>query len=312
MSERIKKSMPWAMFMILVALVIGISFFSWGSPKLPGAEAATTSTFTPQVTVGNSAPSISSVELAPSPIIINENGTTTATCTLVAVDQNGGNTITSSTATVYRSGVGNTCSSDNNNCYPNATLSATSSSGNTYYATWTVDVWFHSEPTDGSAPTYSGEWWECYVVLEDDQASSTSATNSAQTIELNTVAALTIVSGIDYGSLAPGATSSYSATSTATTSGNVALDVRLSGEDMTYGAENIPVAQQEYSLTSTFGYGSGTDLSGSLTELEIVLPKPDTSPSTSTDDIYWRIGIPGGQAPGTYNGTTTVAAKIDD
>ncbi len=258
----------------------------------------------------NNPPSISSVSLAPSPIILNENGTTTATCTVSATDQQGGNTIASSTASVYRSGVGNTCGQDDNNCYPNITFFASSSSGNNYYATWTVDIWFHAEPTDTSAPTYSGEWWECYVVLEDDGSETDSATNSAETIEVNTLNALVITSSLDYGLLGAGATSTASVTTTATSTGNAAIDVKLSGLDMSSNGYTIPVGQQEYA-TSSLSYGDGIDLTGSLVTLEVDLSKPDTAPSTSTDDILWRIGIPPGQQTGTYYGTTTVVAVAD-
>ena len=263
----------------------------------------------------NNPPAVDSVNLTPDPINLSENTTTTVTCAATVSDADGGNTITSATATVYRSGVGYSCAANDNNCYPNITPSATSTSGNYFYATFTVDLWFHAEPTDegdyATAQGWNTQTWQCYVIAKDNQGATATGTDSTPP-DLNTLLALTVTPTIDYGTLAGGATSSASEIITVTTTGNVPIDVELSGTDMTSTSttSTIPVGQQEYALSSV-EYGSGTDLSGTPAPLELESVKPTTHPSDQSDDIYWRIGIPSGQDPGTYTGTTTVDAIAD-
>lgn len=74
----------------------------------------------------------------------------------------------------------------------------------------------------------------------------------------------------------------------------------------------IPVENQEWSTSTSVSYGSGTDATSSSDyAVELDLSRPTSHPSTSTDDTYWGIGIPSGQAMGTYSGTTTYEAKAD-
>ena len=85
---------------------------------------------------------------------------------------------------------------------------------------------------------------------------------------------------------------------------------------MTFGSEEnqqyvINVSNQEYGTTG-LSYGSGTDLTGiSTTSVEVDLSKPTSYPSTSTDDLFFGLGIPVSQALDTYNGTGTIEAKSD-
>lgn len=76
--------------------------------------------------------------------------------------------------------------------------------------------------------------------------------------------------------------------------------------------EVIPVGYQEWSTSSSWSYGSGTALTTSTSNaVELDLPKPTSHPSTSTDDVYWGIGIPATTSQGTYKGTTTFGVKSD-
>jgi hypothetical protein len=300
MAEKIKKSIPWVLILALVGLTCGIGF-QLGVPKIKA------DTVTPTVTVGNAAPTVSNVNLTPDPIVLTENTTTTVTCTATLTDTNGGDDITSATATIYRSGVGSSCTADDNNCYKVSSCTLGTPVGDDVDATCTVDIWFHADPTDSG--TYSTETWQCEVTAIDSQGATGSATDSTPP-ELNTLNAIIVTASINYGTLLPGATSSVSEITTATTTGNAAVDVQLSGTDMVSGADSIPVSQQEYA-TSSVAYGSGTDLTSTPTALELESLKPTTHPSDQADDIYWRIGIPDGQPAGTYTGTTTVDAIAD-
>jgi len=257
----------------------------------------------------NDPPVVEGVDLTPDPITLTENTTTTVYCSSTISDAQGGTDVVSATATIYRSGVGYNCPQDDNNCYPNITPSATSTSGNYFYATFTEDLWFHAEPTDSGV--YSGETWQCYVIAED--SGGLTATNTdAFPPELNSLEALIITSTIDYGTLAPGATSSVSQQTTVTSTGNIAIDIKLKGTDpFSTNGYSFDASQQEYA-TSSVDYGAGTKLATTTyATLEVDLVKPEGHPSTSTDIIYWRIAIPADQQLGTYYSTTSAAATPD-
>jgi len=90
----------------------------------------------------------------------------------------------------------------------------------------------------------------------------------------------------------------------------------MSGEGLIRdgGSEMIDVQNQEYSTTTApyETYGSGTSLTTSTVEFELELAKTADHDSTSTDDIFWGLGVPSGTPLGTYYGTTTIAAVKDE
>lgn len=310
MPDKIKKSIPWVVFTISAILLIGIGFYSFWFPPRVQAD-----TLTPSVTVGNATPTVSAVSLNDgSGFSLTENVTTSIECTATITDPNNYGDISSATGTVYRSGVGASCTNNDNNCYQltSSDCPLSSGSGSTKYATCTVDIWFHAESTDGSAPSYSGEWWECQITATDAGSLTHSATNSIETVDLGSSNALIVTGSISYSTMAPGATSSASQEITATTTGNVAIDINVSGTGMATSSYYMATSSQEYATSSvTYGNAEATDLTDSAVALEVDLPKPDTHPSTSTDIIYWRIGVPSEQEKGDYTGTTTIAAKTD-
>ncbi|MBN2015641.1 LamG domain-containing protein, partial [Candidatus Dojkabacteria bacterium] len=73
---------------------------------------------------------------------------------------------------------------------------------------------------------------------------------------------------------------------------------------------SIGVANQEYYL-SGFTYGSGTDLSGTPTSVNISIGKPTSSPSTMFEYTYWGIGIPAATESGDYKGANYFTAITD-
>ncbi len=317
MAKKIKKSIPWLVFIVLAGLLVGVGFYSFLPPKSPGVKAITTTTFTPQVTVGNQLPVVSAVDLnSTNDITLTDNTTTSVTCTALVTDENGGDTVSSATATVYRSGVSNgySCTDSDNDCYQDETCSL-ANSGNTATATCAVSIWFHADPTD--AGDYIGEDWRCYIIAADNQGATSTATDTTP-VNLNTVLALNITSSIDYGSLAPGASTTVSATTTATTTGNAAIDVKIRGTDLVTSTLTIPGQNQQYSTSIVAYDDASTTVMATTTEsyknlvLESVKPtQHNPVQSAATDNIYWGILIPAGQSPDTYTGTTTVAAKVD-
>jgi hypothetical protein len=269
----------------------------------------------PQITTAappaNQPPTVSNVSLnGGNAINLTENTTTTVSCTATLSDPNGGADITSATATIYRSGVGPSCTPDDNNCYQIASSSCIlgTVAGNDRPATCTADIWFHADPTD--VGPYSAETWMC-TITAIDSGGLTGSSSTATGVEMNTLLALDVTLQINYGTMLPGDTiDPLSITSTVTTTGNAAIDVQLSGTDMTSGANSISVSQQRYA-TSTVAYSSGYTLTTTPTLLELTTGKPTAHPSNQAQNIYWGIQIPLGTPMGSYSGQITFTAVAD-
>jgi hypothetical protein len=261
---------------------------------------------------GNQPPTVSNVSLnAGNPINLTENTTTLVTVTGTVSDPNGYHDITSVICRIYRSGVSGAenCTLDDNNCYE-VTGVTSSCAGNDCQVTCNFNVWFHADPTDAGSP-WASEYWVAWIKAIDSQGASSSATNTTQTVDVNTLLALDVTSQINYGTMLPGDTiDPLSVTSTVTTTGNAAIDVQLSGTDMTSGANTISVSQQRYA-TSTVAYSSGYTLTTTPTLLELDTTKPTTHPSDQAQNIYWGIQIPPGTPVGSYSGQITFTAVAD-
>jgi len=135
---------------------------------------------------------------------------------------------------IYRSGVSSAeaCTLNNNNCYEDAACATSSCSGSDCVATCDFDVWFHAEPTDAGSDWESEHWVSWIKVIDSTNASST-ATNSVQIVEMNTLLALEVSDTIDYGVMFPNQTNDpLDKLFLATTTGNAAIDANISGTNM--------------------------------------------------------------------------------
>jgi len=265
-----------------------------------------------------SAPTVSSVSLnGGSNITLVENTTTLVSATGTVTDTDGYSDISSVTGKIYRSGVGNDCSADNNNCYEDSACATSSCDGNSCTATCDFNVYFYAEPTDdgiyATAQGWNTQEWIAWIKTIDSQSASSSATNTTQAVDVNTLAALIIDSSITYDALDPGQNmASTTKQIYATTTGNVPIDVQIKGDAMTYGATGtIAVTNQRYSTTINDAWASANTASSSYQTLEMDLPKPTAHPSTSTDIIYWGWQVPSGTPDGTYTGTNYFNAVED-
>ncbi len=264
----------------------------------------------------NSPPVASSVSIdsGASDIDLTENTTTEVVCAATVTDTDGYVDILSVEAKLYRTSVGHSASDDNNNHY---TLSGdtecvpSNGGGDTEDYTCTFDVYFHADPTD-SGSIYETDDWTCRVMPSDSDGEGTADTD---TIEINTLIALSVSSSIDYGNLQQGEdTGSSNQTTVVTNTGNAIIDLEVSGNGSsmctdfpTCSGDVLGVTNQEYSL-STFSYGSGSDLSTTPATIDITIPKPTTSPSNQEDNMYWGIGIPSMQSGGLYEGENIFTA----
>ncbi|OGG38051.1 hypothetical protein A2116_00525 [Candidatus Jorgensenbacteria bacterium GWA1_49_17] len=280
---------------------------------------ADSGTIIPSVEVGNQAPTVSAVNITPTPLItLAENGTTTVTITATVSDSNGcdevftGGTIK---ATLYRSGVGGagSCSADFNNCYRNIILpevgnTCTGGADTEGDASGTVQVWYIAEATDASS-SFSAQTWQAEVVATDSSNASSSATDSTPP-ELSTLLAIDVTASVNYGTVSAGATSTTVSASTTNTGNFNSTDSNFSGVALESGGNSIAVGQQKYSTTTSeaWDYLDYT-LSGTPTLKELNIAKGTATGTPSSQGSFWAISVPGGQAAGTYNGTTTIEAQ---
>jgi hypothetical protein len=258
----------------------------------------------------NNPPTVSNVSLnGGNNITLTENATTLVTATATVSDADGYSDITQVIGRIFRLGVGENCTLDDNNCYE-VTCSTSSCSGTDCQADCNFNVWFHADPTDIGSP-WETEHWVAQIKVVDSQNASSSATNTTQTIEMNSLVALDVTLEINYGTMYPGETiDPLSIVSTVTTTGNVAIDVELSGTDLSSDGNTISVSQQHYA-TSSVAFSSGYALSTTPTALELSTGKPTSHPSDQFQNIYWGIQIPSGTSMGSYLGQITFTAISD-
>lgn len=260
-----------------------------------------------QVTIVH-APQISNFALNnAADIVLTEGATTTVSATGTVTDLNGYSDILFATSTIYRSSVagGAMCSADTNSCYQVASTSCSFSncSGNACTVSCSADIQYYADPTDVGS-TYATSTWLASIAVED--STGLRNTDTSLGVDLLTLRALSITTGIiDFGALEVGQnTGTVNATTTSRNTGNVPIDIKVSGTDLT-GASTIDVGEQKYA-TSTFVYSSCSIcglLTGVATAVNVNVSKPTSTSAPQTQDIYFGIDVPSGKAAGSYSGT---------
>lgn len=307
---------------LLCGVIVASVVFQFPITHSVRADVATTT-----VTVSDAAPVVSAVSLnGGSDITLVEYSSVIATTTFTVSDANGCSDISAVEARLYRtdpSTTGTQCAADDNNCYNEFVACAVVSSGNTCSggADTSADyecafrLWYVADPTDSGA--FASDIWAVAATATDSGANTGTATNSAETIEVNTLLAHDVTATIAYGSISAGAnTGVTNQIATITNTGNAALDTDISGVDMctdypTCAGDTIAETQQKYDLSDeTYGSLSFT-LSDTPTTRETVLGKPTATTTDITDDTFWGIAIPSAQASGSYTGVNTFTAVAD-
>ena len=247
-------------------------------------------------------------------IVLNPGATTTIFATGTVTDLNGFADLNNATATIYRSGAGALCSADTNDCYVATSTSGcqfTGCSGTQCTLSCEVDIFYHADATD--IGTFAGEEWLAY--LEVDDSAGGYDFDSAPGVELLTLRAIEVDALIDYGTLDVNTDSGATNASTDIFNyGNEAIDVDISGTDMTDGAASVIPAAEQILATTTFTYSSCTTCSN-LTVLgetiELDLAKPVVASPFVNDEIYWGIAIPFGTASNPHTGANLFTAVGD-
>lgn len=267
----------------------------------------------------NATPTVDSVSLNNgNSITLTENTTTLVSATGTVSDADGYTDITSVQGKLYRSGVSGAenCTLDNNNCYEDTSCATSNCSGNTCDYTCDYNLQFFADPTDTGTYATAQGWdtqkWTAWVKVIDSASASSTATNTAETVDVSTLTAINVDSSITYDALDPGQNmANLTKATNATNTGNVPIDVQLKGDDMISGANTIAVSNQRYSTTTNDTWANGNQLTSSYVNFEVDLPKPTASPSNSTDTIYWGWQVPSGTPAGTYTGTNYFNAVED-
>ena len=265
-------------------------------------------------TVTDIAPTVSGFSIGQNPLIPVAGGSVNQTFSATLSDDNGYADIESAYGAIYVSpatltGTG-TCTTDSEiNCYDTPACSLTGGSGTTVTVNCgaagnLITTWFNIAPSDS---------WKAHVTAV---GAATYNLGTEGTFTVNSLNAIDVAqASIPYGVLALGATSA-SQTITLQNAGNVVTDVLISGTDMTSGGNTISRAQQHWSPTSSFTWGSNDyallssssigSASDGCSDRSIAVTA-DHSNYTSSP-IYWKLSIPSTQPAGTYTGTNTFLA----
>src|SRR3989344_2538243 len=226
-------------------------------------------------------------------------------------DNNGKTDIATSTIslTFHRTTKGNTCTTDQNDCYrtTTCTFDYTLTSETELAYNCPLDLAYYIDATD-TAGAYADDNWTAEVTLADQAGSPATLT---ATIEVNSLLALNLPDGIDYGTRTLGEQSSSTTNveTVLTQRGNTRADVFVSGGTMDCDAlGSLPVTAQRYALTDV-GYtdAAATALSGTPTAAERNIDLRTDESNELAADLYWNIAIPASGVKGACVGSNTIA-----
>ncbi len=287
------------------------------------------------VTVGNSNPTVSAVSMNyGNNVTLVENTLVHATATMTVTDGNGCGSISTvqakfAFATTVADMWGANCSYDANICYfAHSCVATTTGNSCTGGADTSAEydckfaIWYPARPTDGSSPGLTASSWFLSATATDSSAGTGHATNTGQTIDVNTLNAINVTGSIGYGTVSANSnTGASNQTVTHTNTGNTALDNAVSGDVMCTdystcagGAGGVlQPSQQKFGLTDvTYASLSNTlAATTSPASVEVELATSTATTSAVTDLSYWGIAIPVAQITGSYTGQNTVTATAD-
>jgi len=250
-------------------------------------------------------------DLTSSGILPNVGTTRTIHVNGTIHDDNGEADIASSTLNLvfHKTTATNTCTADQNDCYRITTCTTDYTQGSDTEIAYNceVPIQYFIDATD-EASIYPEDNWSAYVEVQDLAEAQGTLT---ATIEVNSLLALNLPDGIDYGtrSLGEQSSSTTNVQTTITQRGNTKADVQVSGDTMDCDAlGSLPVTAQRYALTDV-GYtdAAATALSGTPTAAERNIDLRTDESNELAADLYWNIAIPASGVKGACVGSNTIA-----
>jgi hypothetical protein len=252
-------------------------------------------------------------------ILLVEGTTTTVYASSTVTDYNGFADLASATSTIYLSSVGPACTSANQNCYQISSTSCSFSScaSNSCLLQCHANIYYFAEPTDASSTNYAttSTTWTATMAVTDNEGLKDTETGIGQ--DLDTLYGLEVSQGnIPFATSTPNSdTGRTVATTTVNNTGNSPISVDLSGTNLqdntlTY---SIPVGQIKVA-SSTFQYASCSlcqvlqGATGPATKVNVNIPRPVSTSTTPSQDLYWGIAIPNGTYATSYSGTASFTA----
>jgi hypothetical protein len=182
---------------------------------------------TTRVAIGNAAPVVGAITTSDD-ISIPTCGNVTVWCNATITDANGGNDIKTVNATLWDpASTTEGVADDNSTHYTNTNCTLNGGSGSTVNANCSFALQYYANATD----------WTCNIYAND--TSGNVDNNTKTDVTINTLKALGVESTINFGSLAPGATSSDDVNNTVTNCGNVPIDLNLSGTNLTNASATL-------------------------------------------------------------------------
>ena len=242
-------------------------------------------------------PSVGIVEVT-DPINLLESSTVTVWCNAtISVSGNWKqNDVLSVNGTIWHSSSSEGAADDNNSHYTNSSCFSTDVETTEVQTNCSFSLQYYSNPNT----------WTCKLGAFMSK-SDTSADNQTNTT-VNTLLALSIPGTIDFGSMTVGqnSTDTTENVSAVENTGNVLMDIQLSGDAMSCTTGSIPVSNIKYSAVDNTPYASMTALSENATTLGLNVSQ--RTDGVSTKDVFWKISIPNTGIDGVCSNTMTFTA----
>lgn len=251
-------------------------------------------------------------------ITLSPGTTKTVTGTVLVVDQDSCQDIQSVSGAFYRTSMGSEGATDGAYRYTaSCTRDVNTCSGptdTTASYTCSFPVQYYADATD-SISQQASDSWTFQATPYDSFGMGTAVTD---TIEMGSLTAMSVVSGVTFGTLGPGASTGSTNEQIAVTNiGNTRLDVLISaygsspGDDLamecTEGA--VPVHFLKFASSNFNFTGSGISASSDIQEMDLDIMKVGAGPSTRT--IYTGLQMPETGVKGSCQGVISISAQYD-
>jgi len=322
MRQKIKTASPYFLILFLVVLLIG---FNAITSKIKAADTSNTS-----VVVGNAAPTVSSVSFADGDDFSLTEGTTkTITVRALVTDTNGCADIWNGSvkAYMYQETQTVSCSADLDDCYLIASCSTDATRNNCTEGTdpdvimaCTANIQYFAVATDNTSSD-SADKWSATVTATDEAGDDHSDANTSQTVNIILQRALEASASINFDAISKGSdTGAIPIEMGVRNTGNSGMDPYIAGTTVltcvsggcSVGVDTIANANQNYaSVSQDYSDPYNVALTGSNVQFNTETPKPDHTTYPIDDQIFWGLGVDGGQQLGTYQGVNTFTATGD-